>query len=169
MPRAQSTTASPAAKENTGSWSVTGDVLGGFGGQVEGLMRLPDVPRKQEGLVARGLMALGRLAATIDPRRGLARLTQALETISEEGLSQASEESYYDDDELEPVSLQLARWGIGENWARLEWPIPYGGVAYRRTCYVRTRHVIGNMPVVYQWWIAQPWVTCSALFATRDL
>ena len=114
MPRAQSTTASPAAKENTGSWSVTGDVLGGFGGQVERLMRLPDVPRKQEALVAGGLMALGRLAATFDPRRGLARLTQALETISEEGLSQASEESYYDDDELEPVSLQLARRGIGE-------------------------------------------------------
>ena len=114
VPRAQSTTASPAAKENTGSWSVTGDVLGGFGGQVERLMRLPDVPRKQEGLVAGGLMALGRLAATIDPRRGLARLTQALETISEEGLSQASGESYYDDDELEPVSLQLARRGIGE-------------------------------------------------------
>ena len=59
-------------------------------------------------------MVLGRLAATIDPRRGLARLTQALETISEEGLSQASEQSYYDDDELEPVSLQLARRGIGE-------------------------------------------------------
>ena len=114
VPRAQSTTASPAAKENTGSRSVTGDVLGGFGGQVERLMRLPDVPRKQEGLVAGGLMALGRLAATIDLRRGLARLTQALETISEEGLSQASEESYYDDDELEPVSLQLARRGIGE-------------------------------------------------------
>ena len=114
VPRAQSTTASPAAKEITGSWSGTGDVLGGFGGQVERLMRLPDVPRKQEGLVAGGLMALGRLAATIDPRRGLARLTQALETISEEGLSQASEESYYDDDELEPVSLQLARRGIGE-------------------------------------------------------
>ena len=53
-------------------------------------MRLLDVPRKHEGLVAGGLMALGRLAATIDPRRGLARLTQALETISEEGLSQAS-------------------------------------------------------------------------------
>ena len=114
MPHAQSTTASPAVKENTGSWSVTGDVLGGFGGQVERLMRLPDVPRKLEGLVAGGLMALGRLAATIDPRRGLARLTQALETISEEGLSQASEEAYYDDDELEPVSLQLARRGIGE-------------------------------------------------------
>ena len=48
-------------------------MLGGFGGQVERLMRLPDVPRKQEGLVAGGLMALGRLAATIDPRRGLAR------------------------------------------------------------------------------------------------
>ena len=78
VPRAQSTTASPAAKENTGSWSVTGDVFGGFGGQLERLMRLPDVPRKQEGLVAGGLMALGRLAATIDPRRGLARLTQAL-------------------------------------------------------------------------------------------
>ena len=77
-------------------------------------MRLPDVPRKQEGLVAGGLMALGRLAASIDPRRGLARLKQARETISEEGLSQASEESYYDDDELEPVSLQLARRGIGE-------------------------------------------------------
>ena len=114
VPRAQSTTASPAAKGNTGSWSVTGDVLGGFGGRVERLMRLPDVPRKQEGLVAGGLMALGRLAATIDPRRGLARLTQALETISEDGLSQASEESYYDDDKLEPVSLQLARRGIGE-------------------------------------------------------
>ena len=59
-------------------------------------------------------MALGRLEATIDPRRGLARRTQALETISEEGLSQASEESHYDDEELEPVSLQLARRGIGE-------------------------------------------------------
>ena len=45
VPRAQSTTASPAANENTGSWSVTGDMLGGFGGQVERLMRLPDVPR----------------------------------------------------------------------------------------------------------------------------
>ena len=100
VPRAQSTTASPAAKENTGSWSMTSDVLDGFGRQVERLMRLLDVPCKQEGLVAGGLMALGRLAATIDPRRGLARLTQALETISEEGLSQASEESYYDDDEL---------------------------------------------------------------------
>ena len=114
VPRAQSTTASRAAKENTGSWSVTGHVLGGLGRQVERLMRLPDVPRKREGLVAGGLMALGRLAATIDPQRGLARLTQALETISEEGLSQASEESYYDDDELEPVSVQLARRGIGE-------------------------------------------------------
>ena len=114
VPRAQSTTASPAAKANTGSWSVTSEVLDGFGGQVEGLMGLPDVPRKQEGLLAGGLMALGRLAATIDPRKGLARLTQALETISEEGLSQASEESYYDDDEPEPVSLQLARRGIGE-------------------------------------------------------
>ena len=87
VPRAQSTTASPAAKENTGSWNVTSDVLERFGGQVERLMQLPDVPRRQEGLVARGLMALGRLAATIDPRRGLARPTQALQTISEEGLS----------------------------------------------------------------------------------
>ena len=59
-------------------------------------------------------MALGRPAATIDPRMGLAGLTQALETILEEGLSQASEESYYDDEEPEPVSLQLARRGIGE-------------------------------------------------------
>ena len=59
-------------------------------------------------------MVPGRLAATIDPRRGLARLTQALETISEEGLSVASEESYYDEEELEPVSLQLARRGIGD-------------------------------------------------------
>ena len=74
-PRAQSTTTSPAAKENTGSWSVTGDVLEGFGRQVEGLMRLPDVLRRQEGLLAGGRMALRRLAATIDPRRGLARLT----------------------------------------------------------------------------------------------
>ena len=89
-------------------------MLGDFGGHMERLMRLPDVPRKQEGLVAGGLMALGRLAATIDPRRGLARLTRALETILEEGLSQVSEELYYDDDELEPVSLQLARRGIGE-------------------------------------------------------
>ena len=114
VPRAQSTTASPAAKESTGSWSVTGDELEGFGRQVERLMRLPDVPRRQEGLVAGGLLALGRLAATIDPRKGLGRLTRALETISEEGLSQASEESYYDNEELEPVSLQLARRGIGE-------------------------------------------------------
>ena len=53
-------------------------------------------------------------AATIDPRRGLGRLTQALATISEEGLSQASEESYYDDEELEPVSPKLARRGIGD-------------------------------------------------------
>ena len=57
---------------------------------------------------------MGRLAATVDPRRGLGRPTRALETISEEGLSQASEKSYYDDEELEPVSLQLARRGIGE-------------------------------------------------------
>ena len=42
------------------------------------------------------------------------RVTQALATIWEEGLSQASEESYYDDEELEPVSLQLARQGIGD-------------------------------------------------------
>ena len=76
-------------------------------------MRLPDVPRRQEGLVAGGLLALGRVAATIDPRRGSGRLTQALETISEEGLNQASEESDCDDEELEPVSLQLARRGIG--------------------------------------------------------
>ena len=55
-----------------------------------------------------------RLAATIDPRRGLERLTQALTTISEKGLSQASEESYYDEEELERVSLKLARRGIGE-------------------------------------------------------
>ena len=105
VPRAQSTTASPAAKESTGSWSVTGDALEGFGRQVKRLMRLPDVPRRQEGLVAGGLLALGRPAATIDPRRGLGRLTRTLETISEEGLSQASEESYFDDQELEPVSL----------------------------------------------------------------
>ena len=77
-------------------------------------MRLPDVPRGQEGLVAGGLLALGRRAATIDPRRGSGRLTRALETISEGGLSQALEESYYDDEELEPVSMQLARRGIGE-------------------------------------------------------
>ena len=44
-------------------------------------MRLPDVPRRQECLVAGGLLALGRLAATIDPLRGLRRLTQALTTI----------------------------------------------------------------------------------------
>ena len=114
VPRAQSTTASPAAKENTGSWSVTGDELECFGRQVERLMRLPDVPRRQEGVVAGGLLALGRLAATIDPRRGLGRLKPALETISQEGLSQALEESYYDDEELEPVSVQLARRRIGE-------------------------------------------------------
>ena len=114
VPRAPSTTASPAAKESTGSWSVTSDKLQVFGRQVERLMRLPDVPRRQVGLVAGGPLALGRLAATIDPRRGLGRLTQALETISEEGLSQASEESYYDDEEVEPVSLQLARRGIGD-------------------------------------------------------
>ena len=114
VPHAQSTTASPAAKESTGSWSGTGDELEVFGSQVERLMRLPDVPRRQEGLVAGGLLALGRLAATIDPRRGLGRLMQAPTTISEEGLSQASEESYYDDEELEPVSLKLARRGIGE-------------------------------------------------------
>ena len=89
-------------------------MLGGFGRQVERLMRLPDAPRRLEGFVAGGLMALGRLAATIDSHRGLAQLTQALETISEEGLSQASEESYYDDEELEPVSLQLAKRGIAE-------------------------------------------------------
>ena len=114
VPRAQNTKASPVVKENTGSWSVTGDVLKGFGRQVERLMRLPDVPRRQEGLMAGGRMVMGRLAATIDPRRGMARRTQALETVSEEGLSEASEESYYDDEELEPVSLQLARRGIGE-------------------------------------------------------
>ena len=72
-------------------------------------MRLSDVPRRQEGLVAGGLLAPGRLAATIDLRRGLGGQTQALATISEEGLSQASEESYYDDEELEPVTLKLAR------------------------------------------------------------
>ena len=76
-------------------------------------MRLPDVPRRQEGLVAVALLALGRLAATIDPRRGLGRLTRALATMSEEGRTHASQESYYDDGELEPVSLQLARRGIG--------------------------------------------------------
>ena len=112
VPHAQSTTAGPAVKESTGSCSMTDEQLEIFGRQVERLMRLPDVPPRQEGLVAGGLLALGRLAATIDPRRGLGRLTEALANISEEGLSQASEESYYDDEELEPVSLQLARRGI---------------------------------------------------------
>ena len=114
MPHAQSTTASSAAKESTGSWSGTGEELEISGRQVERLMCLPDIPRRQEGLVAGGLLALGRLAATIDPRRGLGRLTQALTTISEEGLNQASEESYHDDEELQLVSLQLAWRGIGE-------------------------------------------------------
>ena len=159
VPRGRSATSSLAAKESTGSWSVTGDELEVFGRQVERLMRLPDVPRRQEGLVAGGLLALGRLAATIDPRRGLRRLTQALETISEEGLSQASEESYYDDEELEPVSLQLARRGL-EKWERLRWRIPFGGVACQGTCCVRTKRGIRSMPVVYQWWTAQPWLTC---------
>ena len=39
---------------------MTGDVLGGFGGQVERLMRLPDVPRKQEGFVAGGADGIGK-------------------------------------------------------------------------------------------------------------
>ena len=114
VPHARSTTASPVAMASTGSWSGTRDELKPFGRQLERLMRLPDVPQRQERLVAGGLLALGRLAATIDPRRGLERPTQALTTISEEGLNQASEESYYDEEELEPVSLKLARRGIGE-------------------------------------------------------
>ena len=114
VPHARSTTASPVAKASTDSWSGTDDGLQAFGRRVERLMRLPDVPRRQEHLVAGGLLAMGELAATIDPRRGLERLTQALTTISKEGLSQASEESYYDEEELEPVSLKLARRCIGE-------------------------------------------------------
>ena len=61
-------------KETTGSSSGTADGLEDFGRQVERLMRLPDVPRRQQGLVAGGRMALGRLAATIDPCKGLGRL-----------------------------------------------------------------------------------------------
>ena len=159
VPHARSTTADSAVNEITRSWSVTGDGLEIFSRQVERLMRLPDVPRRQEGLVARGPLALGRLAATIDPRRGLGRLTQALGTISEAGLSQASEESYYDDEELEPVTRQLARRGIGDV-GKLRWRIPFGGVACRRTCCVRTKRGIRSMPEIYQWWTAQPWGTC---------
>ena len=107
-------TASPVMAESTGSWSGTCDELETFGRQVVRVMRLPDVTRRPEGLVAGGPLALGRMAATIDPRKGLGRLMQALATISEEGLSQACEESYYDDEELEPVSLKRARRGIGE-------------------------------------------------------
>ena len=114
MPHARSTIASPVAKASIGSWSRTEDGLKAFSRQVERLMCLPDVPRRQEHLVAGGLLALGRLATTIDRRRGLERLTQALTTISEEGLREASEESYYDEEELEPVSLDFARRGIGE-------------------------------------------------------
>ena len=134
---------------------MTGDVLGGFGGQVERLMRLPDVPRKQEGLVAGGLMALGRLAATIDPRRGLARLTQALETISEEGPSQAWEESYYDDDELEPVSLQLARRGIGG--LVVSSLLMGSGMAY-------VARIFSNDPVVIRQFVAIRVPMCVMLF-----
>ena len=166
VPRAQSTTVSPAVKENTDSWSVTGGVLGGFGKQVERLMRLPDVPRKREGLVAGGLMALGGLAATIDPRRGLARRPWRPSWRKASARRRKSR------------TMMMTSWsrraytlpgGGLEKWARLELPIPIGGVAYRRTCYVRTRHAIGNMQVVYQWWTARPWVTRSALFATGDL
>ena len=114
VPHARSTTASPVAKESTLSWNGTGDELKASGRQVERLIRLPDVPRKQEHLMARRLLALGRLAATIDPRRGWERLTHALTTVSEEGVRQASEESYYDKEVLESVSLKLARRGIGE-------------------------------------------------------
>ena len=113
MPRAKVTTASPVAKESISSWSVNGDGLETFGRHVERIMKLPDVPWKQEHLVAGGLLAPGRLAATIDARSGLDRLTRALSTISDEGLSQASEESYYDEEEEGPVSPKLARRGVG--------------------------------------------------------
>ena len=75
MPHARSTTASLVAKASTGSGSGTGDELKAFGREVERLMCLPDVPQRQERLVAGGLLELGRLAATIDAPRGLDKPT----------------------------------------------------------------------------------------------
>ena len=85
-----------------------------FGKQVERVMELSDVLDGQARLVAGGLMALGRLTAQIEPRRGLDTPTQALPTISQEGLSQASDESDYDPDDQKPVSMELAGRGWGE-------------------------------------------------------
>ena len=107
-------TASPVARESISSWCMNSEGLETFGRQVERIMTLPGVPRKQEHLVPGGLLALGRLAATIDARCGLDRLTRVLSTISDEGLNQASEESYYDAEEEGPVSPELARRGVGE-------------------------------------------------------
>ena len=66
---------SPAARVSTFSCPVTNEAIAGFGEQLERIMRLPDVPRTQERLVAGALLALGRLPADIEPRRGLDRLT----------------------------------------------------------------------------------------------
>ena len=71
-------------------------------------MQLPDLPNSQARLVAGGLRAMGRLAAQVGPRGGLDRLTQALSTISQGGLSQASDKSYYDLNDKEPVGMELA-------------------------------------------------------------
>ena len=59
-------------------------------------------------------MAMGRLAAEIKPQRGVDKLRNDLSTISQEGLSQASNESYYDPDDTEPVSMELKGRGVGE-------------------------------------------------------
>ena len=52
-----------------------------FGKPVERVMELPDVPDCYARLVAGGPMALGRLAAQNEPKRGMDRLAEALSTI----------------------------------------------------------------------------------------
>ena len=111
MPCTKSTTTSPVAKETISSWSVNGEEMQTFRGHVERIMKLLDVSRKQDHLVAGGLLIMGRLVATIGARNGLDRLTRALSTMSNEGLSQVS---YYDEDEKGPMSPELARRGVGE-------------------------------------------------------
>ena len=104
-------------------------------------MQRPHVLDSQARLVAGGLLAMGRLIAQIEPRGGLDTLKKALPTISQGGLSQASDESSYDPDDKEPVNLELARRGVGE----------VGKVAVASS--LRHKNIQKSLLLVYTAWV----------------